>query len=126
VVEDTVPEDSSLIFDTERGFILLSGCGHAGIINTLDYARKKIRQEIVHAAVGGFHLFPLGDEQLDWTAGKLREFGVKYLLGGHCTGIEATYRLRQKIGLTRQECVVSAVGSSFTLDKGIDPLLLAR
>ena len=67
-----------------------------------------------------------GDERLDWTAGKLREFGVKYLLGGHCTGIEAVYRLRQQIGLTRQECVVSAVGSSFTLDRGIDPLLLSR
>lgn len=126
LVEDTVPEDSSLIFDTDRGFVLLSGCGHAGMINTLDYARKKIRQERVYAAVGGFHLFQLGDERLDWTAGKLREFGVKYLLGGHCTGIEAVYRLRQQIGLSRQECVVSAVGSSFTLDRGIDPLLLAR
>jgi 7,8-dihydropterin-6-yl-methyl-4-(beta-D-ribofuranosyl)aminobenzene 5'-phosphate synthase len=126
LVEDTVPEDSSLIFDTEKGFVLLAGCGHAGMINTLDYARKKIRPERVYAAIGGFHLFQLGDERLDWTASKLREFGVKYLLGGHCTGIEAVYRLRQQIGLTRQECVVSAVGSSFTLDKGIDPLLLAR
>jgi 7,8-dihydropterin-6-yl-methyl-4-(beta-D-ribofuranosyl)aminobenzene 5'-phosphate synthase len=126
LVEDTVPEDSSLIFDTERGFVLLSGCGHAGIINTLDYARNKIRPERVYAAVGGFHLFQLGEERLDWTASKLREFGVKYLLGGHCTGIEAVYRLRRQIGLTREECVVSAVGSSFTLDKGIDPLLLAR
>lgn len=126
LVEDTVPEDSSLIIDTERGFVLLSGCGHAGIINTLDYARKKIRPDRVYAAIGGFHLFQLSDERLDWTAGKLREFGVKHLLGGHCTGIEAVYRLRQQIGLTRQECVVSAVGSSFTLDRGIDPLLLAR
>jgi 7,8-dihydropterin-6-yl-methyl-4-(beta-D-ribofuranosyl)aminobenzene 5'-phosphate synthase len=48
------------------------------------------------------------------------------LLGGHCTGIEAIYRLRQLAGLTRRTAVVAAVGSSFDLDRGIDPLALAQ
>jgi 7,8-dihydropterin-6-yl-methyl-4-(beta-D-ribofuranosyl)aminobenzene 5'-phosphate synthase len=47
---------------------------------------------------------------------------VKYLLAGHCTGIEATFRLRTIIGLTRKTAPVSSVGSSFTLGKGIDAL----
>ncbi|MGH9799150.1 MAG: MBL fold metallo-hydrolase, partial [Blastocatellia bacterium] len=61
-----------------------------------------------------------------WTAGKLKEFGLRHFLGAHCTGIEAVYHIRRQAGLDRQSCVVGAVGSSFTLDKGIDPLSLAR
>ena len=70
--------------------------------------------------------FELTDEQLQWTAEKLKDAGVAYLLGAHCTGIEAVFRLRQSLGLQRAAAVVAAVGSSFTLGKGIDPLLLAR
>ncbi len=126
LVEDTLPEDMSLVFVTDKGLVVLSGCGHAGIINTLEHARKAIKPAPVYAAIGGFHLFALNDEKLDWTAGKLKEFGLKNFLGAHCTGIEAVYRIRQQTGLDRQSCVVSAVSSSFTLDKGIDPTPLAR
>ena len=58
--------------------------------------------------------------------GVLREFQVGALLGGHCTGIEAVWRLRELAGLTRETCVVSAVGSSFESGRGLDPLDLAR
>ena len=126
LAEDTIPEDMSLVFDTDKGLVVLSGCGHAGIVNTFEYARGRIRRAPAYAAVGGFHLFELDDNRLNWTAAKLREFGLGHLLGGHCTGIEAVYRLRQLTGLDRRTCVVSAVGSSFALDKGIDPLDLAR
>jgi 7,8-dihydropterin-6-yl-methyl-4-(beta-D-ribofuranosyl)aminobenzene 5'-phosphate synthase len=126
LIEDTLPEDMSLVAVTDKGLVLLSGCGHAGIINTLEHARKTIKAAPVYAALGGFHLFNLSDEKLDWTAGKLKEFGLKQFLGAHCTGIEAIYRIRQQAGLDRQSCVVSAVGSSFTLEKGIDALSLAR
>jgi len=56
----------------------------------------------------------------------LKEYGLQNLLAAHCTGFEATYRLRQLTGLKRETAVVAAVGSSFTLGKGIDPLALAR
>lgn len=125
-VEDNVPEDMSLVFDTDKGLVLLSGCGHAGLINTLEHARNKIRSAPAYAIIGGFHLFNFDNNKLDWTADKLREFGTRHFLGAHCTGIEAVYHLRQRAGLDRQSCVVSAVGSSFSLDKGIDPLNLAR
>ena len=125
LVEDTIPEDQSLVFDTAEGLVLLSGCGHAGIINTVEHARKIVRTAPLHAAIGGFHLFPLDDEKLAWTITKLRELGIANLLGAHCTGIEAVYRLRGA-GLDRKHCVVAAVGSSFTLGTGIDPKRLAR
>jgi 7,8-dihydropterin-6-yl-methyl-4-(beta-D-ribofuranosyl)aminobenzene 5'-phosphate synthase len=126
IVEDNIPEDLSLIIDTEEGLVVISGCGHAGIVNTMEQARKAVRETPVYAVIGGFHLFENNDEQVDWVGTKMREFGVKHFLGGHCTGIEAVYRIRQKAGLERKSCVVSAVGSSFSLEKGIDPLVLAQ
>lgn len=126
LVEDTIPEDQSLVFDTDRGLVLLSGCGHAGVINTVDYARKVVRAASLHAAVGGFHLFPLDDQHLDWTADRLRDAGLENLIGAHCTGIEAVYRIRARLGLTRPHAVVGSVGASFELGKGIDPLTLAH
>jgi len=126
MVEDNIPEDQSLVFDTDRGLVILAGCGHAGIVNTVDYARKIVRAAPIHAIVGGLHLYPLADDRLDWTADQLKAAGLEYLLGAHCTGIEAVYRIRQRAGLTRRTCVVGAVGSSFLLGEGIDPRDLAR
>ena len=120
-VEDTIPEDQSLVIDTDRGLVVLTGCGHAGIINTLEYARTKIRSAPVHAVIGGLHLFQLDDEHLEWTAAKLKEFGVQNFLGAHCTGIEATYRIRELCGLSRKTAAVAAVGGGFTLGEGIHP-----
>jgi 7,8-dihydropterin-6-yl-methyl-4-(beta-D-ribofuranosyl)aminobenzene 5'-phosphate synthase len=117
--EDDLPEDQSLVFNTPRGLVLLAGCGHAGVINTLQYARKFIRPAQVNAAIGGFHLYNAKDEQLDWTADKLKEFQIAQILGAHCTGIETVYRLRQRLGLNRHTCVVGTVGATFDLRDGI-------
>jgi 7,8-dihydropterin-6-yl-methyl-4-(beta-D-ribofuranosyl)aminobenzene 5'-phosphate synthase len=126
LVDDDIPEDQSLVIDTDRGLVVLSGCGHAGIINTLDFARAKIRGARVYAAIGGFHLFPADDATLDWTARELGRMDLASLVGAHCTGIEAVYRLRARLGLARETCVVGAVGASFDLARGIDPGALAR
>jgi 7,8-dihydropterin-6-yl-methyl-4-(beta-D-ribofuranosyl)aminobenzene 5'-phosphate synthase len=126
LVEDTIPEDMSLVLDTDRGLVVVSGCGHAGIINTLEYARKTVREAPVHAALGGFHLFPADEATLDWTAGKLRDLKVAHLLGAHCTGIEAVHGLRTRLGLDRQTCVVGAVGAGFDLTDGIRPGVIAH
>lgn len=125
-VEDNLPEDQALVFDTDRGLVVLFGCGHAGVVNTLTYARRVVRDAPVHAVLGGLHLFEKDDATLDWTADRLRDVGVANLLGAHCTGLEAVYHLRARLGLDRRRCVVGAVGASFTLDGGIDPLKLAR
>ncbi len=62
LVEDNVPEDASVIVDTVDGLVAISGCAHAGVINTLEYARKVVRPAPVIAAIGGFHLFAASDE----------------------------------------------------------------
>ena len=124
--EDNLPEDQSLVIVTDKGLVVISGCGHSGIINTLDYARAKIAPAPVYAALGGFHLYQASDDTLAWTASKLKEFGLQNLLGAHCTGIEAVYRLRQLTGLDRKTAAVGAVGGGFNLASGLDPGSIAR
>ncbi len=117
--EDNVAEDSALVFDTADGLVVLTGCGHAGIVNICEYARKVVRPAPLLAVIGGLHLYEKPDETVDWTAGKLKAMGLRYLLAAHCTGIEATMRLRQDLGLTRKTAAVGAVGATFTLGQGI-------
>jgi len=126
LVEDTIPEDQSLVLDTTQGLVVVTGCGHAGIVNILTYAATKFPDRAVYGVIGGLHLFPASDEQLDWTGDEFKQFKVANLLGAHCTGIEAVYRLRQRAGLTRKTAVVGTVGSTFTLDKGIIAGVLAQ
>lgn len=125
-VEDTVPEDMAMVFQTEQGLVELFGCGHAGVINTLEHVRKTIDPKAVKAVIGGLHLFLNDDKQLAWTAGQLKTFGLQQLVGAHCTGIEAVFRIREIAGLTRQTCVVGAVGASYSLSKGINPMRVAK
>lgn len=126
LAEDNVPEDQALVLDTDRGLVVLSGCGHAGIINTLAHARAQVRKAPIHAVIGGFHLIGMDDEHMEWTGRQLKELGVEQFLGAHCTGLEAVYRIRQATGLDRKLCAVGAVGSVFRLGKGIDPGPIAR
>lgn len=120
-IPDTVPEDGALVMVTRQGSIILTGCGHAGIVNIADDAQTLTGHAPVLAIVGGLHLFAKPDKIVDWTGEQLKQKGVKYLLAAHCTGIEATFRLRQIMGLTRKTCVVGAVGASYSLAGGISP-----
>lgn len=126
LAEDTVAEDSAIVVETGQGLVIVTGCGHAGIVNIVEHSRKTVGSAPVHAVIGGLHLFSASDEQLAWTAARLREAGLVHLLGAHCTGIEAVFRLRELANLSRRTAVVAAVGASFTLGQGIDPLALAR
>jgi 7,8-dihydropterin-6-yl-methyl-4-(beta-D-ribofuranosyl)aminobenzene 5'-phosphate synthase len=122
---DNIPDDAALVFNTSDGLVILTGCGHAGIVNIATYALTLTDKKTVVAVIGGLHLFAKPDDVVDWTGAQLKGFGVKYLLAGHCTGIEATMRLRQALGLDRHTAPVSSVGSTFTLHKGIYPGKLA-
>ena len=120
-------DDQALVVHVAgRGLLVLTGCGHAGVVNILEYARTTVRPAPVRAVVGGLHLFPADEASLDWTAGRLKAMGVGHLLGAHCTGVEAVYTLRTKLGLDRRTCVVGAVGSGFDLEAGIRPGTIAR
>jgi 7,8-dihydropterin-6-yl-methyl-4-(beta-D-ribofuranosyl)aminobenzene 5'-phosphate synthase len=125
-IDDTLPEDQSLLFQTEKGLVLLSGCGHAGVVNTIEYARTTLGPQKVFAAVGGFHLYELSNEKLNWTAAKLKEYGVTQILGAHCTGIESLFKLRESMGLTKKTVLVATIGARFDLASGVETGSIAR
>jgi 7,8-dihydropterin-6-yl-methyl-4-(beta-D-ribofuranosyl)aminobenzene 5'-phosphate synthase len=120
IVEDIIPEDQSLFFDTENGIVLISGCGHAGLANTLDYVQNIIPGRPIYKIIGGFHLLKLNNDKLEWTAGKMREAGVNYFVGAHCTGLNSTSSIRNFLGLTSVSALVGSVGTVITA-KGIFP-----
>lgn len=123
---DEVLEDAALVIDTEHGLVVVTGCGHAGVVNILDYARTLVPGAKIYAVLGGLHLFAAEDSTLDWTAENMRRNGVRKLVGAHCTGLHALYRLRDQLGLDRSSAVVGAVGARFSLETGIHPLRVAR
>ncbi|HVU56602.1 MAG TPA: MBL fold metallo-hydrolase [Puia sp.] len=119
LVEDNVPEDMSMVVRTSRGLVVLTGCGHAGIVNTLEYVGQQFPGENIVAVLGGMHLLEAKDEQLDWTANKLKAMGVRYFLGAHCTGLNSVYRIREVTGMTKENCLVGTVGTTFDIEQGI-------
>ncbi len=126
VTEDNVPEDQSLIFDTKDGLVIISGCGHAGVVNTMEYARLLIGPRPITTLIGGFHLFNISDDKMRWTTDKMKAYNVNTVVGAHCTGINAVFSIQKNLGLDRQHVVVGAVGASFELGKGISPGEVAK
>lgn len=124
-VTDYVPESQALTIVTDKGHIVVLGCGHSGVVNVLDHVREVIAPAPVHALMGGLHLYAASDETLGWTADRLRAIGVQHLMAGHCTGIEPLIRLRAGLNLNRATAVVGAVGSRFVYGAGISPTAIA-
>lgn len=126
LVEDTIQDDIALVIDTEQGLVVVTGCGHAGVVNIIEHARTFVRPARVHALIGGIHLFNASEPTLAWTTKQLRGVGVDHFIGAHCTGIETVYRFRADLGLPRARCVVGAVGATFELGKGVHPGEIAK
>jgi 7,8-dihydropterin-6-yl-methyl-4-(beta-D-ribofuranosyl)aminobenzene 5'-phosphate synthase len=90
---DSVPDDQSLVVVSDRGLVLLLGCCHGGVINTIEHAREITGVESVHAVIGGTHLAFSNPDQLDATVRALRGYRISKLCAGHCTGFAASARL---------------------------------
>lgn len=95
-VPDVVPDDTALAYVGSEGLVVVTGCAHAGVCNTVDRAREVTGEARVAAVVGGFHLLNAAPDRLDRVAAFLGAAGVAALYPGHCTGLAA------KIALTRQ------------------------
>ena len=98
MLPDELNDDLALIIDTEYGLVVILGCAHHGIINTLKHAQKLTGKELIYAAIGGTHLLNASIERLKKTAAELQEMGVQYLGVSHCTGFEAAAYLAREFG----------------------------
>jgi hypothetical protein len=70
----------------DRGLVVISSCGHAGIINTLRRAQEVTGVEKIYALVGGFHLAPAPDDYLRQVMAELKKFDIEHVLPMHCSG----------------------------------------
>jgi len=90
--QDTFEDDTALAFVVrDKGLVVLSGCAHAGIVNTVEYARKVTGVDSVYAVMGGFHLS--GPDQapvIKPTIEALKAIDPAYIIPTHCTGRNAT------------------------------------
>ena len=92
-VVDDIIDDQAVFFDSPLGIVVVMGCAHAGIINTLHYIRKLLPQRPFYIVVGGTHLVNASQLRIEKTIKALREFDIKKLYPLHCTGFYAAAQL---------------------------------
>ena len=97
-VNDPVPDDRALIIKTDLGLVVIAGCAHRGIINTLYYAQELTGEKRIHMVVGGIHLLHASEEQRELTIAALKQLRVKRIGVSHCTGLPASVRMAQELG----------------------------
>jgi len=106
---DPLPDDQAAFIETLAGTVVILGCAHAGIVNTLRHVQSLTGGRPIHTVIGGMHLLNAGPERLDETVAELRRLDVKRLLPCHCTGLAATVRLWNEFPGRCAACLVGTV-----------------
>jgi 7,8-dihydropterin-6-yl-methyl-4-(beta-D-ribofuranosyl)aminobenzene 5'-phosphate synthase len=109
---DPLRDDRALVIKTDLGLVVITGCAHRGIINTLRHAQELTGVEAIDTVVGGTHLIRAGAEQLELTIANLQEMGIQRLGVSHCTGAQASIRLAEEFG---EIFFLNNAGTSFTV-----------
>ncbi len=101
---DPYADDMALVLDASRGLVVVLGCCHAGLLNTLAHVRHIFGGQI-QAVLGGAHLLDLGEEEIDHLISILREeYGSPWLYLNHCTGKRALVALEHAFGELVKAC----------------------
>ena len=94
---DTILDDQSLVIRSPKGLVLLLGCCHSGVVNTIEAARRYTGVQEVYAILGGTHLGFCSLEQLAETIAILKKNGIRKVCTSHCTGFPAAARLSREM-----------------------------
>ena len=95
---DKLLDDLALVIKTGAGLVVVLGCAHHGIINTLYHAQQLTGVKSIHAILGGAHLISASKERIRLTIAALKELGVQRLGLCHCTDMPAACLLAQEFG----------------------------
>ncbi|KPK41780.1 MAG: hypothetical protein AMJ65_08775 [Phycisphaerae bacterium SG8_4] len=109
---DILPDDQALSFDTPRGLVVLLGCSHAGVVNTLDYIVKLSGDRHIDSVVGGMHLSSAYQDRIERTVKVFRKYDVQNIGFCHCTGANAAREIRNAFP---GRCFVCSTGSRIRL-----------
>ena len=107
-VPDYVPDEIVLWTATPLGLVILTGCCHAGFINTCEHVRAVSGIEKINAVIGGFHLANVSEDRLRATSDYIRARKIARVIPCHCTGDTEIEWLRDQLGamVTKGECRV--------------------
>jgi 7,8-dihydropterin-6-yl-methyl-4-(beta-D-ribofuranosyl)aminobenzene 5'-phosphate synthase len=98
LVTDTFQgEHATVYLVKDRGLVVITSCGHAGVINSVRQAQKASGVEKVHAIVGGFHLAPAPEEVIAKTVAAFKAINPDYILPAHCTGINTIIAVNREM-----------------------------
>jgi 7,8-dihydropterin-6-yl-methyl-4-(beta-D-ribofuranosyl)aminobenzene 5'-phosphate synthase len=114
LVKDPISDDQGLVIRLQdKGLVVLSGCSHAGIVNTVFFAQKITGVRQIHAVMGGFHLSgPIFEPVIERTISELKKLEPKVIVPMHCTGWEAIQRFSEEFP---NSFVLNSVGTTITL-----------
>jgi len=90
-----VDDDAALYFETSAGLVIITGCAHAGIINTIKHGLAVTGATRPSMVIGGFHLTGATDQLTEQTIAALREYPGLRLVTGHCTGLKALFAMEK-------------------------------
>jgi 7,8-dihydropterin-6-yl-methyl-4-(beta-D-ribofuranosyl)aminobenzene 5'-phosphate synthase len=112
VHDPLIKDDQALVANVEgKGLVIISGCGHAGIINTINYSKKLGGTEKIHAVLGGFHLSgALYEDAIEPTIKALQDADPDYIVPCHCSGWKAINTIIQRMP---QKFIQPSVGTRF-------------
>lgn len=116
IAPDIVPDDQALAINVQGlGLVVLTGCSHAGVINTVEAARQVTGVPKVHAVMGGFHLgFPgIPESKTDSTIAAMRELEARVVAPMHCTGFRATMRFAAEMP---DQFLLNVAGTTVTFE----------
>jgi 7,8-dihydropterin-6-yl-methyl-4-(beta-D-ribofuranosyl)aminobenzene 5'-phosphate synthase len=94
---DPVIDDQAVYFRSDCGLVVILGCAHAGVINTLEYICALTGDDRIHTVLGGMHLLHADEYRLQRTVSRLRAFDVQQIGLAHCTGFAAMARLHYEL-----------------------------
>jgi len=103
---DPLLDDQSLFFRSREGLVILLGCAHAGVVNTIRHIESIVPGEPIHAVIGGMHLKSASTERISSTIEELRKRDIALLAPAHCTGANAAFHFRQAFGPCCESCSV--------------------
>jgi 7,8-dihydropterin-6-yl-methyl-4-(beta-D-ribofuranosyl)aminobenzene 5'-phosphate synthase len=88
-IPDEMSDDSALVWCSDEGIVIITGCSHSGICNITEYAKKVCKNDTIINIIGGFHLLSASRQRLQKTAEYLYQRNVKDIHPCHCTDLEA-------------------------------------
>jgi len=91
---DEIADDQALLIETPQGLVIILGCAHSGVVNTLHYAAKLSGQKRIYAVIGGMHLLNASAGRIEKTIEALKDYGVQKVAPCHCTGAETVEKIK--------------------------------